>query len=1059
MNLDKKPLPRFWYFPNGKKAVVIMTGDDHGNGGTAPRFDQFVALSKPGCNVANWECIRGTSYIFVEPGNLSNAQAVAYTAAGFEVGLHINTNCADFTPTSLESFYVQQTADFHSNYPGIPAPITQRHHCIAWSDWVSGAQTELNHNIRLDTSYYFWPPGWVGNQPGNFTGSAMPMRFTDLSGKIVDVYQATSQMTDESGQAYPFTIDTLLDRALGAEGYYGAYTINAHTDVPQTQEATAVVSSAQARGVPVVSSVQMLTWLDGRNNSSFGNLSWNGNTLHFTVSPGAGSHGLQVMLPTQSVAGVLVGLTGPSGAVTYIIDDIKGVDYAFFPVATGAYVATYGADTQPPTVLSTSPAKSATGVNPLISVTSAFSKDMKATTINAANFELRDSANVLIPATIAYIESNDQATLTPAAPLAVQSTYTAKIKGGATGVTDIVGNALASDYTWSFTTGTFSSSVWGNSTTPGTLSANDAGSVDLGVKFKVDVAGSITGLRFYKGAGNTGTHIGNLWDANGTKLATATFANETASGWQQVNFTTPVAITAGTVYVASYLAPNGHYASDNLFFANAGADNAPVHMLQNGVNGGNGVYVYSAGSAFPTQSYLSTNYWVDVVFAARIGPAPLTVVSTTPANSATGINPGINNSKVTINVSFNNTLNPATVTGSTFTLQDAKNVSIPASVSVNVNSATLIASSALNPLSVYKVSLTTGIKDINGNSLAANYSWSFTTGSGASCTSNCSIWPATTTPTLVDSGPDGPVELGVKFKSDVNGIITGIRFYKAGLNTGTHIGSLWSSTGVLLTSASFISETASGWQQVNFTTPVPVTANTVYVASYHTNVGHYSDNLNYFASTGIDNPPLHALANGVSVNGVYAYGANSTFPNQTWSTSNYWVDVVFNPSTAPTNLTIWPGTTVPRVVDAGPDSAVELGVKFKSDVNGTITGIRFYKASTNTGTHVGNLWSSAGALLASATFNSETVSGWQQLTFSPPVPVTPNTVYVASYHTNAGHYSNNQKYFANTGADNLTLHALANNISPNGVFAYGATSIFPNQTWNTSNYWVDVVFN
>ena len=50
MNASKKPLPRFWYFPNGKKAVVIMTGDDHGNNGTFGRFEQFKALSPPGCN-------------------------------------------------------------------------------------------------------------------------------------------------------------------------------------------------------------------------------------------------------------------------------------------------------------------------------------------------------------------------------------------------------------------------------------------------------------------------------------------------------------------------------------------------------------------------------------------------------------------------------------------------------------------------------------------------------------------------------------------------------------------------------------------------------------------------------------------------------------------------------------------------------------------------------------------------------------------------------------------------------------------------------------------------
>ena len=136
----------------------------------------------------------------------------------------------------------------------------------------------------------------------------------------------------------------------------------------------------------------------------------------------------------------------------------------------------------------------------------------------------------------------------------------------------------------------------------------------------------------------------------------------------------------------------------------------------------------------------------------------------------------------------------------------------------------------------------------------------------------------------------------MKFRSDVAGTITGVRFYKASANTGTHVGNLWSSTGTLLATATFANETTSGWQQVNFATPVAITANTTYVASYHANAGHYSADINAFASVGVDNPPLHALASPVSSgNGVYAYGANSAFPSQTWNAANYWVDVVFTP--------------------------------------------------------------------------------------------------------------------------------------------------------------------
>jgi len=160
----------------------------------------------------------------------------------------------------------------------------------------------------------------------------------------------------------------------------------------------------------------------------------------------------------------------------------------------------------------------------------------------------------------------------------------------------------------------------------------------------------------------------------------------------------------------------------------------------------------------------------------------------------------------------------------------------------------------------------------------------------------CSIW-GSPVPTIIDAGPDNPVELGVAFRADSNGLVTGVRFYKSAANTGTHVGNLWSSNGTLLATATFGTETASGWQHVNFSTPVAVTANTVYVMSYHTNRGHFSVDRNYF-TVGVDNPPLHALANGVSGYGVYTYTAGSAFPANTTQSSNYWVDVVYSTGAA-----------------------------------------------------------------------------------------------------------------------------------------------------------------
>ena len=118
---------------------------------------------------------------------------------------------------------------------------------------------------------------------------------------------------------------------------------------------------------------------------------------------------------------------------------------------------------------------------------------------------------------------------------------------------------------------------------------------------------------FLQGSANTGSHVGSLWDAGGDLLGSVTFTNESASGWQEADFATPIAVTAGTTYVASYLAPNGGYAEDDQGLA-SGVTNGPLQALPSGTNGGNGVYRYTHSVAFPTNTYNSANYWVDVVF-------------------------------------------------------------------------------------------------------------------------------------------------------------------------------------------------------------------------------------------------------------------------------------------------------------------------------------------------------------------------------------------------------------------------------------------------------------
>ncbi len=159
----------------------------------------------------------------------------------------------------------------------------------------------------------------------------------------------------------------------------------------------------------------------------------------------------------------------------------------------------------------------------------------------------------------------------------------------------------------------------------------------------------------------------------------------------------------------------------------------------------------------------------------------------------------------------------------------------------------------------------------------------------------CTIWSSTAMPKLVTDPDPNPVELGVKFRADVDGWIIALLFYKSPSNTGPHVANLWTRTGTLLASVTVTDETASGWQQVTLPAPVRITANTTYVASYHTTVGHYSVDEPYFPGLAVVKSPLRALADGEDgPNGVYKYGP-SGFPTSTYNSSNYWVDVVFMP--------------------------------------------------------------------------------------------------------------------------------------------------------------------
>ena len=484
-----------------------------------------------------------------------------------------------------------------------------------------------------------------------------------------------------------------------------------------------------------------------------------------------------------------------------------------------------------------------------------------------------------------------------------------------------------------------------------------------------------------------------------------TFTGETASGWQQANFATPVSIAANTTYVASYHTDAGGYAADANYFATAGVDNGPLHALATTVSP-NGVYQYGSGG-FPTASYNATNYWVDVVFDTT-GPdtTPPTVTALTPPGGATGVG-----TTTAVTATFSEALNPATISGTTFTLTalgEGGAVAATVGYDPGTNVATLIPASPLASGTAYTATVVggpSGVRDLAGNALAATTTWSFTTGA-----------PDTTPPTVSNFAPANGA-IGVSTTAAVTAT------FSEALNPSTLSGATFASP----------DPAAPRWQPRSPTTPGPAS------------------------------PPSPPRVRSPSARPTPSRSSAARTASRTSPATPSWPTSLrplpprrHSPAGCP--CTIWTPTATPGLASENDNQPVELGVKFRSDLAGVVTGLRFYKGSANGGTHVGNLWTSTGQLLGTVTFTNETGSGWQQANFSTPIQIAANTTYVASYRTTVGFYAADSAYFASGGTDRPPLHALGNSVSPNGVYQYGAGG-FPTDTFNATNYWVDVVFD
>ena len=544
-------------------------------------------------------------------------------------------------------------------------------------------------------------------------------------------------------------------------------------------------------------------------------------------------------------------------------------------------------------------------------------------------------------------------------------------------------------------------SLFPASATPAVANTADTSAVELGIRFQTSAAGTVSGIRFYKGNQNTGTHTGSLWDSTGARIATLTFTGETASGWQTGTFSSPVTLTPGQVYTASYHTSAGYYSSTANYFT-SNLTSGPLTVP--GAN--NGVFVYGNGGTAPTETYEATNYWVDVMFNPSTGTpgntAPTAVADAGEATEKGGIANATGGSNATGNVLTNDTDPDA---GDTKTVTAVRFGTITGSLG-NALAGTY-GSLILNAAGVYTYTINESNAAVQALRLSTNtlsdvFSYTMRDTAGATAVANLTV--------TIRGANDAPV-LAAQTANQNATIGTAYSFVLPA-NTFTDVDS---GDTLTYTATSADGSALPTWLSFNAATRTfsgtPTTAGTYGIR--------------------------------VAVADIGGLSASETF------------NIVTSTTPQPASYSLFSTSATPAVTNNSDTNAVELGVRFQTSVAGTVSGIRFYKGSQDTGTHTGSLWNSSGTRIATLTFTGETASGWQTANFSSPVTLTPGQIYTASYYTSAGRYSTTSNYFTS----NVTSGPLTAPGTNNGVFVYGGGNVAPTETYQATNYWVDVIFN
>jgi len=360
MTLNKKPLPRLWYFPDTLKCLVTLTNDGEYKSETdfEPQFNDVDSMGAK------------MSIYIIGVDNVSKAWVDKWTAKGFEIAGHPDDTREAANPDwhNMDSVIKAKKSEIEGKY-GLQIR-TNVNHWFVWCgrdaggkpDFAAQARLEALNGIELDINYahydiksnqgdyYLGPPG---TNQGNFTGSGLPMKFADAKGRIINVYQQLNAVYDqqynESNDPDGFynCFKGLIDRSLYNE-VYSFISVKSHNDeyyfskVPLMK----MLAYANRKGIPVWTALKLLDFIKMRDEACFTNNTWSNNKLSFNIKSSlTHSNDLTVMIPRDFDNKKIKGITKNGNEASFFVREVKGSAYAFLTVKPGAnysMVVNYG---------------------------------------------------------------------------------------------------------------------------------------------------------------------------------------------------------------------------------------------------------------------------------------------------------------------------------------------------------------------------------------------------------------------------------------------------------------------------------------------------------------------------------------------------------------------------------------------------------------------------------------------------------------------------------------------------------------------------------------------